>query len=132
MDNECAFEPDISEILCVECGKGTGQTGTCKDLGVCMACREDFISSGVAIGFTRREAEISFSEILITMIEGRGYNSKYKPRRVLHFARSGTPVCGIKGEPHPVTTNVSESNCKRCLKIEENARSTDDHHLSAR
>lgn len=113
---ECAFEPDITEILCVECGKGTGQTGTCRDAGFCAACREEFIESGIAAGHTRQESERSFSEMLITMIEGRGYNSKFKPQRVLHLSRHGSPYCGIKGGPHPMTDNANESNCKRCLK----------------
>lgn len=116
MSGECAFEPDITEIHCVECGKGTGQTGTCKDVGFCVACREGFITSHVAVGHTRREGETSFSEMLITMIEGRGYNSKFMPQRVLHVASDGKPLCGAKGGPHPITANCDESNCKRCLR----------------
>ena len=115
---ECAFEPDIVQIPCVECGKGTGQTGTCKDVGFCVTCREEFISAGVEAGRTRKESETSFSEMLVTMIEGRGYRSKFKPQqRVLHLSRHGSPFCGIKGGPHPLTANADEANCKRCLKV---------------
>jgi hypothetical protein len=114
---ECAFEPDMTEIRCVECNRTTGRMGTCRDVDFCAACREEFITSGVSVGFTRKEAEVSFSEMLIAMIEGRGYNSKFKPQRVMHLSRHGSPYCGIKGGPHPLTEDVNQSNCKRCLKV---------------
>jgi hypothetical protein len=110
-ERECAFEPDMMEIHCVECGKNTYQTGTCEDVNFCAGCRQDYIDSQTAVGYTVREAEISF----ITMIEGRGYKARYKPQRVLHLSRHGSPYCGIRGGPHPLTANVNETNCKRCI-----------------
>jgi hypothetical protein len=103
---ECAFEPESAEIRCVDCGKPTGEIGTCQDVGFCTGCRAAYVAQ---IG------EAGFSEMLITMIEGRGYNSRYKPRRVLHLSVNSSPACGIKGGPHPVTANNNEVNCKRCI-----------------
>lgn len=104
--NECAFEPDATEILCVDCGKSTGQMGTCQDVGFCDECRSIYIAG---------KGEAEFSEMLISMIEGTPYRAKYIPRRVLHLSRAGHPACGTKGGPHPLTTNKNEVNCKRCL-----------------
>lgn len=112
---ECAFEPESVEIHCVECEKPTGEMGTCRDVGFCSACRENHIAAGVAEGLSREVSETRFSEMLITMIEGKGYNAKYKPRRVMHLSVNGKPACGVKGGPHPLTTDRNEANCKRCV-----------------
>ena len=105
---ECAFEPESSEIRCVDCGKPTGEMGTCRDVGFCVECRAKYVESDEV-------GQVAFSEMLISMIEGEGYNAKYKPRRVLHLSADGKPVCGVKGGPHPLTTNRNEANCKRCV-----------------
>lgn len=105
---ECAFEPQSTEIRCVECDKPTGAMGTCRDVGFCAECRAGYVAEE-SIG------EAGFSEMLISMIEGRGYNAKYKPRRVLHLSADGKPICGVKGGPHPLTENKNEANCKRCV-----------------
>jgi hypothetical protein len=89
---ECAFEPESAEIRCVDCGKPTGEMGTCQDVGFCAKCRTVYVSEP-SIG------EAGFSEMLIAMIEGRRYNSRYKPRRVLHLSVNGSPVCSVKGGP---------------------------------
>ena len=112
---ECAFEPESTEIRCVECEKPTGEMGTCRDVGFCAECRESYIAAGMAHGLSRTASETDFSEMLITMIEGRGYKAKYKTRRVLHLSVDGKPLCSVKGGPHPLTTNRDETNCKRCL-----------------
>lgn len=105
---ECAFEPDSVEILCIDCGKPTGITGTCEDVGFCQPCRDTYIAAGIT--------ETEFSEMLISLIEDQGYKAKFHPHRVLHISLDGKPACGIQGGPHPLTTNTNESNCKRCLQ----------------
>jgi hypothetical protein len=104
---ECAFEPDSVEIRCVDCDKPTGVMGTCRDVDLCSECRASYVKAGFS------KAEVS--ELLITMIEGRGYRAKFAHRRVLHLAIDGYPACGIKDGPHPMTTNRNETNCKRCV-----------------
>ena len=106
---ECAFEPESAEIRCVDCDKPTGVMGTCRDVGFCEDCRARYESSD-SIG------KAGFSEMLISMIEGEGYQAKYAPKRVLHFSVEGKPACNAGGGPHPLTTSRDESNCKRCLK----------------
>jgi hypothetical protein len=103
---ECAFEPESTEIRCVDCDKPTGVMGTCRDIGFCAECRASYVGE---------YGEIGYSEMLITMIEGENYNAKYKPRRVLHLSVNDKPLCGVKGGPHPLTTNRNEANCKRCV-----------------
>lgn len=112
---ECAFEPESTEIRCIECGKLTGIMGTCADVGFCAHCREQFIQGCMEDGTARTKAEVRFSEMVIGMIEGAGYKAKYVPRRVLHLSVDGRPACGIKGGPHPLTENKNEANCKRCV-----------------
>lgn len=116
MTNECAFEPDIVEIHCVQCGRPTGETGTCRDVGFCAACRRKYVDALVARGVSLQAAKADFSAMLIGMIEGRHYKVKFVPQRVLHIASDGKPLCGAKGGPHPLTTNRDESSCKRCMK----------------
>lgn len=105
---ECAFEPESTEIRCVDCDKPTGQMGTCRDIGFCAECRAAYVNEP-NIG------EKGFSEMLIAMIEGKGYRAKYVARRVLHLSISGQPACGARGGPHPLTENKNEANCKRCV-----------------
>lgn len=112
---ECAFEPESAEIRCVECDKPTGEIGTCRDIGFCGECREKFIQGSMHDGATRKKAEAEFSAMMIGMIEGSPYKAKYAPRRVLHLSVNGSPACGVKGGPHPMTENKNEVNCKRCL-----------------
>lgn len=112
---ECAFEPDSIEVRCVECGKPTGTLGTCADIDFCAKCREDYVDVCMAEGMSVKAANVRLSEMLITMIEGQGYKSKYKPKRVLHLSVNDNPACGVQGGPHPLTTNINEANCKRCL-----------------
>lgn len=112
---ECAFEPDAVEVRCVECEKPTGLVGTCRDIGFCASCREDFIQGAVHDGRSRTKAEAEFSAMVISMIEGAPYKAKYARRRVLHIQVDGKPACSVKGGPHPMTTDPNESNCKRCL-----------------
>jgi hypothetical protein len=114
---ECAFEPESTEIRCVDCDKPTGVMGTCQDVGFCASCKQEFIDGALADGASRTEAERRYSEMLIGMIEGKGYHAKYARKRVLHFSVGGKPACRAKGGPHPLTTNRNESNCKRCLKM---------------
>lgn len=116
MKPDCAFEPDAAEIRCVECEKLTGLTGTCEDVGFCADCKEDFIQGAMHEGGTRAQAEAAFSATLVSLIEGAPFKTKFIPRRVLHVAVDGKPLCGAKGGPHPLTNNQNESNCKRCLK----------------
>lgn len=104
---ECAFEPESTEIRCDQCEKPTGVMGTCQDIGFCVECRADYVA---VIGEKR------FSEMLITMIEGKSYSTKYARKRVLHFSVDGKPACKARGGPHPLTTNQNDSNCKRCLR----------------
>lgn len=118
---ECAFEPESSEIRCVECDKPTGVMGTCRDIGFCMDCREGFIQEAVYDGATRKQAEARFSAMVISMIEGSPYKAKYAPRRVLHLSVDGRPACGVKGGPHPMSGNKNEVNCKRCLMNQRRA-----------
>ena len=118
MIGECAFEPDATPILCVECEKPTGLTGTCQDVDFCASCKQELIDGAMADGASRQEAERRYSAMLIGMIEGRPYKIKYVTRRVMHLRVEGRPACGIKGGPHPMTANPNESNCKRCLKSE--------------
>jgi hypothetical protein len=113
-ERECAFEPEVVEVLCADCEKPTGLMGTCNDLNFCASCKTDFIDVAVAVGATQAQAEAEYSEMLITLIEGAPYKAKYAPRRVMHFEVNGQPACGIKGGPHPMTTNRNETNCKRC------------------
>ena len=113
---ECAFEPESTEIRCVECGQPTGVMGTCQDVGFCQHCRQEFIDAFVAEGFSRKEGGPRFSEMLVTMIEGQGYKARYAKSRVLHLSIDGTPACRAKGGPHPLTENKNEVNCKRCVK----------------
>lgn len=112
---ECAFEPESTEIRCVECDKPTGQMGTCRDIGFCAECREQFIQGCMDDGTTRPRAEARFSEMVIGMIEGSPYKAKYAPRRVLHLSVDSKPACGARGGPHPLTENKHEVNCKRCV-----------------
>lgn len=108
--NECAFEPDATEIRCAECGGPTYESGTCQDIGFCAKCRAMWID---IIG------EQEFSEMVIGMIEGEHYRAKYAPRRVLHLAFNGRTACNAAGGPHPTTANKTEVNCKRCLAKEK-------------
>ncbi len=39
---ECAFE--LREQLCVECGKPSGQEGTCEDVIYCRDCRDERVA----------------------------------------------------------------------------------------
>jgi hypothetical protein len=112
---ECAFEPESTEIRCVECGKPTGEMGTCTDLDFCASCKEEFIQGAMYDGATRAQAESRFSAMLISLIEGAPFKAKYVKSRALHIAIDGQPACSAKGGPHPLTTNPNESNCKRCL-----------------
>jgi ribosomal protein S27E len=104
---ECAFEPDSFEVRCMDCDRRTGVVGTCKDVALCPACRAGYIAAGFS--------ELEVSEMIITLIEGRGYKTKYVRKRVLHLSINGKTVCGAKGGPHPLTTHRNESNRKRCL-----------------
>lgn len=112
---ECAFEPESTEIRCVDCEKPTGVMGTCQDVGFCADCRASYVA---------QLGETEFSEMLITMIEGHGYKAKYQKRRVLHLSANGEPACGAKGGPHPLTENKAESNCKRCVSKLEASNAT--------
>ena len=104
---ECAFEPDATDILCSECDKPIGMTGTCRDVGICESCRADWIE---LLG------EQGFSEMLISMIEGRGYRSKFMPRRSMHYGTGGIPLCGARNnQKQPTTVKRAEVTCKRCL-----------------
>jgi hypothetical protein len=106
---ECAFEPDSVEIRCVDCDKPTGVMGTCRDVGFCTECR-------IAYETCDTVDKVGFSEMLISMIEGKHFNAKYARKRVLHLSVDSKPACGAKGGPHPLTSNKDESNCKRCVK----------------
>lgn len=112
---ECAFEPESTEIRCVECEKPTGVMATCRDIGFCAECRDMYVDAGVQHGLTRQASEADFSAMLVSMIEGSGYKAKYARRRVLHLSVDGYPACGVKGGPHPMTQNKNEVNCKRCV-----------------
>lgn len=112
---ECAFEPESTQIRCIECGKPTGEIGTCQDVGFCAGCRADLIDAGIAEGMSPEASRAEFSAMLISMIEGKGYNAKYVKRRVLHLSVNGKPACSAKGGPHPLTENENEANCKRCV-----------------
>lgn len=69
----------------------------------------------MAHGTTRQQSEARYSAMVISMIEGASYKAKYARRRVLHPSVEGSPACGVKGGPHPMTKNKNEVNCKRCL-----------------
>jgi hypothetical protein len=113
---ECAFEPESTEIRCVECNKPTGKMGTCQEVDFCSSCRDEFIQGSMYDGATRVEAEARFSAMLVSMIEGTPYRAKYARQRVMHISIDNKPACHARGGPHPLTTNPSDSNCKRCLK----------------
>lgn len=111
---ECAFEPHSAEIRCERCGNGTGVMGTCQDLDYCDSCREYLIAEHGAQ---------KFSEIRISLIEGREFKAKYMTsKHVIHFSIDGNPLCGQRGGPHPGTSNPDDVTCKRCaaklLKME--------------
>jgi hypothetical protein len=115
MSSECKFEPDAIAVRCVECEKPTGLMGTCSEIDFCASCKERLIEGAIYDGSTRREAEARFSAMLIGMIEGSLYKAKYARHRVMHFSVNNKPACSARGGPHPMTTNPSESNCKKCL-----------------
>jgi len=114
---ECAFEPESTEIRCVECGKPTGKMGTCHEVDFCSSCRDEFIEGLTHDSSTRVEAEARFSEMLVSMIEDAPYRAKYARHRVLHISVDNKPACHARGGPHPLTTIRDDSNCKRCLKV---------------
>jgi hypothetical protein len=70
MKPDCVFEPDSVAVRCIDCGKPTGLTGTCKETDFCSSCKEDFIQSAMKAGPTRSEAEAKFSALLVSLIEG--------------------------------------------------------------
>lgn len=106
MTQECKFEPDALPILCIDCDKPTGETGTCDDHGICNDCRQKYLDAGI------NERDVSI--MMIGVVSGE-YG--WKPqKRVLHFDNGTGPVCNARGGPHPVTVNRNETNCKRCVR----------------
>ena len=112
---ECAFEPESTEIRCIDCEKPTGEMGTCQDIGFCAECRASQISAGIEQGLSREASEAKFSVMLISLIEGSRYKAKYRTKRVMHFSVNDEAACGARGGPHPMTENKNEVNCKRCV-----------------
>lgn len=110
---ECQFEPDIVAVLCADCGKSTGETGTCTDRGLCSDCRQSYVNAD----FSPDE----IAEMVIGIVSGE-YHYK-ATRRVLHLCRGdGQPLCRVFTNPQPVTTKESEVNCMRCLKLSKAVR----------
>jgi hypothetical protein len=101
--SECKFE--LSEIRCVECGKPTGDIGTCDDRAYCSECRTIF---------EKLKGKNAFARYVVRLIE----REKYHPKsRVLHFdSGSNLPLCAARGGPHPLSKNINEVNCKKCLR----------------
>lgn len=64
----CRFE--LSELRCVDCGKRTGNLGTCADEDLCAECRKGFRD----IGASRKE----IAEMVVGMAEVAplGYEEK--------------------------------------------------------
>jgi len=104
---ECQFEPNTAPILCFECEKPTGETGTCTDSGLCPKCRAEY---------EELVGKEEVAELMVGVASGEHY---YKPiRRAMHMCRGdGQPLCRVFTNKQPVTTNSAEVSCKRCLKL---------------
>lgn len=103
---ECQYEPNIAPIFCFSCDKPTGETGTCTDSGLCPKCRAEF------------EELVGKEEVAALMVGVSSGEHFYKPvKRMLHYGSDGKPACRAFERAQPVTTNLHEVNCKRCVKV---------------
>lgn len=105
--NECRFEPGVVPLRCDNCNRNIpGTVGTCEDRDLCPAC-EQMMLAGT---WTTKEIAVYRFHL------AAGFDTKMFPtNRKLHFGLVN-PLCATRGGPHPLTENIDEVNCKRCLR----------------
>jgi hypothetical protein len=96
---ECKFE--LAELRCADCGKRTGNQGTCEDVDLCADCRA---------GYDEANGPGTSAQVITRLIEGH----KYIPKpRAVHLRGGGRTLCGLSGN-HNTTAEVEDVTCKRC------------------